>query len=151
MTGRGAVGVLVASLLPPCAAVAGVLVVQVDGQLRASLPWPVDSELCLTWAHSVTGGAVADCFGNRAGQMILTRAYLHDFAAGLGEVAGRGTLRADPYGGYWIEQIDEPIPANSLSLRIGPARVGHTLTGPGIDLDLSALAPDRPARLMLQP
>jgi hypothetical protein len=151
VTARGAVGVLVAALLSPNGAAAGVLVVQIDGQVRARAPWPDDTELCLTWSHSVTGGAVADCFQNRAGQMLLTRAYLHDFAAGLGEVAGRGTVQPAPEGGYWITQINEAIPANSLNLRIGPIRMDHRLTGPGVDLDLSALAPDRPARLMLLP
>lgn len=88
---------------------------------------------------------MADCFVNRAGRLVLDRAYLHDFAAGLGEVRGRGTLVAAPEGGYWIMGIDEALPDNRLTLRIGPARVGHRLG----DLALSELVPDRRATLEL--
>lgn len=98
-----------------------------DGTVVASLPMPQGQEICLRWAHSVTGGAVADCFENRDDHLTLTRSYLHDFAAGLGEVAGRGTLIAAPQGGYWIADIDEPLPGNRLKLRSGSASVGHRL------------------------
>ncbi|ATX67897.1 DUF1850 domain-containing protein [Roseinatronobacter bogoriensis subsp. barguzinensis] len=84
-------------------------------------------EICLHWAHSVTGGDVADCFENRAGHLTLTRSYLHDFAAGLGEVEGRGTLIPDPQGGYWIIEMNEALPDNRLALRTGAADVGHRL------------------------
>lgn len=98
-----------------------------DGAVVASLPMPEGQELCLHWAHSVTGGAVADCFENRDERLTLTRSYLHDFAAGLGEVAGRGTLIPAEQGGYWIADIDEPLPGNRLALRSGSASVGHRL------------------------
>jgi hypothetical protein len=92
---------------------------------------------------------VADCFENRAGQFVLTRAFLHDFAAGLGEVAGRGRLTPATGGGYWIEDIDEPLPGNHLSLRIGSARVAHRLDTTGASLPLSELAPGARAILSL--
>jgi len=98
-----------------------------DGLIIAALPMPQDQEICLHWAHSVTGGKVADCFENRRGQLTLTRSYLHDFAAGLGEVEGRGTLTPAPQGGYWIIEIDEPLPDNRLALRTGSGAVGHRL------------------------
>lgn len=87
---------------------------------------------CLVWNHSVSGGLVADCFDHADGVLILRRSYLHDFAAGLGEVAGRGHLTQSPDGGYWIEGIDEPLP-DGLVLRLGGARVAHRLgPDPGI-------------------
>jgi len=85
-------------------------------------PLPV----CLVWNHSVTGGLVADCLDAEAGALILRRSYLHDAAAGLGEVPGRGRMRSDPRGGYWIEGIDDALP-DGLILRVGSAAVAHRL------------------------
>jgi hypothetical protein len=110
-----------------------------DGSRLAQMPFN-GAEICLRWAHSVTGGAVADCFTAPDGNLTLTRSYLHDFAAGLGEVAGRGTLTSAPEGGYWIVGIDEAIPPPGLRLRIGPARVDHRLTGASGTINLSDLA-----------
>ncbi|WP_234822653.1 DUF1850 domain-containing protein [Palleronia aestuarii] len=95
---------------------------------------------CLEWAHSVTGGAVADCFVNADGRMVLDRSYLHDYAAGLGEVPGRGHVVAAPGGGYWIEGIDEPVPGDALPLRVGGPRVGHRIEAGGQTYDLTARA-----------
>ena len=125
------------------------LKVHTDDNVLATLPLPEGQEACLSWAHSVTGGKVADCFENRAGHLVLTRSYLHDFAAGLGEVPGRGVLISAPEGGYWIEHMDEPMPDNALTLRIGSARVGHRLTTDDTMLPLSELAPGKRARLTL--
>lgn len=85
------------------------------------------AEWCLSWNHSVTGGAVADCFRNDGGRMILSRSYLHDFAAGLGTVEGRGTIRSAPGGGYWIEDMNEPVAGGALVLRVGAPAVAHRL------------------------
>ncbi len=125
------------------------LEISVEGSVLRTLPLPEDQEICLTWAHSVTGGKVADCFENRAGQLVLTRSYLHDFAAGLGEVEGRGKLTSAPGGGYWIEDMDEPLPDNRLHLRVGAPQVGHRLTGREVDIPLSELAPGARAILTL--
>lgn len=119
----------------------------VIGQLR----FETGREICLSWSHSVTGGFVSDCFENRDGILMLTRSYLHDFAAGLGEVAGRGTLRSAEGGGYWIDGIDEAIPGNALPLRVGAPRVGHVLTGSGQRLNLSAMAAGARVNLRLIP
>ncbi|MFD1914211.1 DUF1850 domain-containing protein [Halodurantibacterium flavum] len=93
---------------------------------QPSIRWHIDGEWCLHWSHSVTGGAVADCFVGRDGQLFLTRSFLHDAAAGLGHIPGRGVLRDVP-GGYWIDGIDEPLPGNRLRLRVGGPTVGHEL------------------------
>lgn len=135
-----------------CALPAGADVLKVrlaSGEVLAEWPMEEGHEVCLTWFHSVTGGDVADCFVNDAGRLVLMRSYLHDFAAGLGESPGRGTLSPAPGGGYWIEGIGEVMPGNALALRIGGAAVDHRLALDGKSLALSVLAPGQAARLFL--
>ncbi|PQO22439.1 DUF1850 domain-containing protein [Rhodobacteraceae bacterium WD3A24] len=113
------------------------------------MPLAPGGEVCLRWSHSVTGGAVADCFEIRDGRLTLTRSYLHDFSAGLGHLPGRGIQRAAEHGGYWIEEIDEPVPGNALPLRVGRRSVGHRLTSGERTLSLSDRAAGR--RVTLAP
>lgn len=120
-----------------------------DGAMIARIPVAPGDEVCLRWSHSVTGGAVADCFELRDGRMTLSRSYLHDFSAGLGHLPGRGVQRPAEHGGYWIEQIDEPVPGNALPLRVGGPSVGHRLTAGRAHLDLSGRAAGR--RVVLTP
>lgn len=124
----------------------GVTVIGPDGALIAKIDAPA---FCLHWSHSVTGGAVADCFDTSAGLLILTRTYLHDFAAGLGHIPGRGVQRSAEGGGYWIEGIDEPVPGNALVLRVGAPRVGHRIVAGAQEVLLSALAAGQ--RVILRP
>jgi hypothetical protein len=124
-------------------------VLNADRVMIVETPFSPRAEICLRWAHSVTGGPVADCFENRNGALTLTRSYLHDFAAGLGEVLGRGTLRSAEGGGYWIDGIDEQMPAAGLRLRVGPPRVGHALHTPEGVIDLSAIAANTRVTLQL--
>lgn len=122
-------------------AVAGTLqVVGPEGAVLVAEDVPEDAEWCLSWNHSVTGGPVKDCFVNRDGHMVLDRSYLHDFAAGLGEVLGRGHIDAAKGGGYWIRDMDERIDGDTLPLRVGKPRVDHRLRVGDRIHDLSALA-----------
>lgn len=122
-----------------------------SGEILVALPLPAKAEACLTWAHSVTGGKVADCFTQQDGQLILSRSYLHDFAAGLGEVAGRGRLTPAPDGGYWIVDMAEPIAGNALPVRIGSQSVDHRLTLGDQSFNLSQHASGQAATLRLSP
>lgn len=132
-------------------AAADTLVVETrNGLAIAELAFVSGQEICLSWSHSVTGGQVADCFENRDGVMLLTRSFLHDFAAGLGEILGRGTISAAAEGGYWIDGIDEVIPGNKLLLRVGAPRVGHRLIGAGQRANLSAQAAGARVTLRLE-
>ncbi len=149
--GRPALAALCLLIAAPAAAGDMLHAVGPDGRVLARLPFPRGAEVCLRWAHSVTGGAVADCFRNRDGRMVLARSYLHDYAAGLGEVQGRGTLRPADDGGYWITGIDEVMPRDGLPLRVGPPRVGHRLQGAGQKRDLSAVAANRRVLLRVVP
>ncbi|MGR3756125.1 MAG: DUF1850 domain-containing protein [Tranquillimonas sp.] len=132
-------------------AAAGTLLVEgADGPLL-SLSAPEGAEWCLRWNHSVTGGPVADCFVNSKGRMVLDHSYLHDYAAGLGDVPGRGRVHAAAGGGYEIDDIDEPVPDNALILRVGRPSVDHRLEIGGETFDLSALAANRRVTLRLVP
>jgi hypothetical protein len=60
--------------------------------------------------------------------MVLVRSRLPDFAAGLGHIPGRGRQVSDGDGGYWILDIDEPVPGDAYVLRPGAsAPVDHRL------------------------
>lgn len=121
-----------------------------DARILARLAVPKGQEWCLEWRHSVTHGAVADCFSVDDGLMVLRRSFLHDAAAGLGHLPGRGRQRAAPGGGYWIDAINERLPGNALNLRIGQPRVGHRVTLAGRDaIDLSGRWPGK--RVTLRP
>ncbi len=122
-----------------------------EGQSLGTLPMPQGAEICLSWEHSVTGGPVSDCFENRGGTLVLTRSYLHDFAAGLGEVPGRGTLVSAKGGGYWIVGIDEAMPDDGLPLRVGSREVGHVLRRGDASLHLSRIATGQRVTLILLP
>lgn len=137
--------------LLPLGAMAGTLVVEEGGARLAALPVAEGAEWCLSWNHSVTGGAVADCFVNDGGAMVLERSYLHDYAAGLGEVQGRGRVRAAQGGGYWIEGIGERVVGNALPLRVGRPSVDHRITSGDATLALSARAPGRRVVLRMIP
>lgn len=119
-----------------------------EGAVLARLALGTAGSFCLHWRHSVTGGAVADCFRAAGTGLVLERSFLHDFAAGLGEVPGRGVARAAAGGGYWIEGIDEALP-DGVTLRVGRAGVGHRIEADGGALDLSGMAAGR--RVVLRP
>lgn len=140
--GRPALAALFVVLAAPAQADAILQVVDRDDRTVAQLPFD-GREICLEWAHSVTGGGVADCFVARDGRLVLMRSYLHDFAAGLGEVLGRGTLTSADGGGYWITGIDEVMPSSGLPLRVGAPRVGHRLRQGGDTINLSDLVANR--------
>ncbi len=120
-----------------------------NGATLKTVALDASGEWCLHWNHSVTGGPVADCFEIRSGAMVLTRSYMHDYAAGLGDMPGRGVQRPAERGGYWIEQIDEALPGNALSLRVGNSRVRHRVVHAGREIDLSAFAAGQ--RVTLRP
>ena len=128
---------------------AALVVSEPDGAVLAELPLAPDGRWCLSWAHSVTGGAVADCFRVEGGVMLLERSFLHDFAAGLGTLPGRGTLHSAEGGGYWIEGIDTPLPDATLPLRVGRTAVDHSLSSGAHSLALSRLAPGQ--RVLIRP
>ena len=123
-------------------AAAGELVATLeDGSEIARLPVPEGAGWCVLWHHSVKGFEVSDCYENRAGQMVLVRAHLPDFAAGLDHIPGRGRQVSDGQGGYWILDIDEAVAGNAYILRPGSGIVDHRLQVGDTTVSLSAIAP----------
>lgn len=111
-----------------------------DQRRLVSMPMVIGQTWCVVWNHSVAGFPVHDCYRNRDGRMVLERSHQPDFAAGLGHVQGRGRPVSDGAGGYWIEDIDEPVPGNRYLLRVGSPEVNHRLVSGGTRVSLSELA-----------
>lgn len=101
------------------------------------------------WNHSVEGFEVIDTYENRDGRMVLVRSHQPDFAAGLGHIPGRGHMESDGQGGYWIEDLDEPVPGNAYVLRPGSMRVNHRLRTETGEISLSAQAEHARVRIAL--
>ncbi|WP_192037158.1 DUF1850 domain-containing protein [Halomonas sp. YLGW01] len=121
------------------------------GTLLVSLPMPEGEGWCLEWNHSVEGFPVLDCYRNQQGRMVLERSHQPDFAAGLGHVPGRGRQVSDGEGGYWIEEIQEPVPGDRYLLRVGALRVDHRLIREGRTISLSELAAGQRVSIGLRP
>lgn len=149
-TGGGRFALLLFVMVASGAVQAGTLVATLeDGTQIARLPVPDGSGWCVLWNHSVRGFEVADCYENRGGQMVLVRAHLPDFAAGLDHIPGRGRQVSDGQGGYWILDIDEVVPGNAYFLRPGHAAVDHRLEVGDTIISLSAVAPRARVRIEL--
>ncbi|SFU77221.1 DUF1850 domain-containing protein [Halomonas korlensis] len=124
-------------------------VLDVQGERLLAIPMPKGAGWCLEWNHSVAGFAVLDCYRHRDGRMVLQRSHMPDFAAGLDHIPGRGRQVSDGEGGYWIEDIDEPVPGNAYRLRVGSMNVDHRLVTDSSRVSLSALAADRRVTIRL--
>ena len=121
-----------------------------DGTEIARLPVPEGAGWCVLWHHSVKGFEVSDCYENRGGAMVLVRSHLPDFAAGLDHIPGRGRQVSDGKGGYWILDIDEPVPGNAYVLRPGAGAVDHRLRAGDRTVSLSAVAARERVRIALE-
>jgi len=136
-------------LLPVCAGADALTATREDGTEIARLNVPVGTEWCVLWNHSVKGFPVADCYENQDGRMVLMHAHLPDFAAGLDHIPGRGRQVTDGQGGYFILDINEPVPDNAYILRPGAGTVNHRLQVGDTIVSLSAVAPRERVRIAL--
>lgn len=103
------------------------------GEVLLDAPLADEGRWCVAWNHSVAHFTVLDCYQHRQGQMVLVRSHQPDFAAGLGHIQGRGQQVSDGQGGYWIEAIDEPVPGNRYTLRVGAQAVNHRIVWPDLE------------------
>ncbi len=81
--------------------------------------------------------------------MVLAWSHLPDFAAGLDHIPGRGRQVSDGQGGYFILEIDEPVPGDAYVLRPGVGMVDHRLQVGDTVVSLSAIAPRERVRIAL--
>lgn len=121
-----------------------------DGRVITQLAVPRGAGWCVLWRHSVKGFEVSDCYENQDGRMVLMQSHLPDFAAGLGHIPGRGQQVSDGRGGYFIRDINEPVPGNSYILRPGLLPVDHRLQVGNTVVSLSAVAPRERVRIALK-
>lgn len=115
-------------------------VVTETGKVLLELELADDPVWRVLWNHSVAGFLVTDYYRYAEGKMLLTATRTPDFAAGLGHIPGRGRLESDDEGGYFISGIDEPVPGNRYSLRVGTPRVNHRICHRDTCHSLSAVA-----------
>lgn len=108
-----------------------------DGSPVAELAVPEGVGWCVLWNHSVQLFEVEDCYVNDGGRMVLQRSHLPDFAAGLDHIPGRGRQVSDGRGGYWIEDLNEPVPGNAYVLRTGGPKVDHRLRAGDTEISLT--------------
>ena len=94
----------------------------------------------IRWNHSVTGITVSDYYRWDGATMLLTNSHTPAFDAGLGHIPGRGRLESDGQGGYWILDINEPVPNNTYLLRVGSEQVNHRILHDGQTYFLSNVA-----------
>lgn len=118
-----------------------------DGAELARFDLADDPTWHLAWNHSVTGILVTDYYAFRSGSMLLTHSHTPAYDAGLGHIPGRGREESDGAGGYWIYDLDEPVPGNAYLLRVGSLRVAHTLVHGDVTVNLSALAAGERVRI----
>lgn len=148
MIGGGLAALLLLTTPDPARA-ADLVATREDGAEIARLSVPEGAGWCVLWHHSVQGFEVADCYENRGGHMVLVRSRQPDFAAGLGHIPGRGQQVSDGAGGYWIVDIDEPVPGDAYVLRPGAGPVDHRLVVGDTIVSLSAAAPRERVRIAL--
>ncbi len=118
-----------------------VTVLQVGVEGRGPVFFPVrDGALAeLTWVHSVSAIPVREVFRVEGGELWLEETHNPWFAAGLGEVAGRGRTVAEANHAVAIVDLHER--AEGMALRIGSPEIHHTVRVSGRSCDLSRLAP----------
>ena len=101
----------------------------------------------MRWNHSVTGIEVSDYYRWDGDVMLLTDSHTPAFDAGLGHIPGRGRLENDGHGGYWIYDLDEPVPSNAYLLRVGSEKVNHRILHNGQTYYLSHVASNERVRI----
>ncbi len=121
-----------------------------DHAVLARVPLAHAPEWHIEWRHSVSGVRVRDFYAYRNGTMLLTRSHTPAFDAGLGHLPGRGRAESDGAGGYWILDLDEPVPGNAYALRVGGPAVGHTLVHASGRMNLSELAAGTRVRIGIE-
>jgi len=127
------VGLLLASWPVP-----GMLL-RVNGRPVAWLPLADGEQVALTWVHSVSSIVVKEVFRYQNGTLYFMETHNPWFAAGLGEVPGRGRVVSEA--GHAVAIVDIREPAWDLVFRLGAPEIDHTLWYRGRPFRLSRCYP----------
>jgi hypothetical protein len=117
------------------------------GAVLVDIALTAEREWIIRWNHSVTGILVSDYYRFEGERMLLTASHTPAFDAGLGHIPGRGRVESDGSNGYWIRDIDEPVPGNAYLLRVGGMGVNHRIVHADTTYSLSELAAGKRVRL----
>jgi len=127
-------------------------VVTAAGEVLVEVPLGDDPTWEIAWIHSVARVEVREAFAWRDGTMWLTdQRTPHLDIAGLGHIPGRGEVRPDGEGGFWIARIDQRLAGDVLRFIIGSSHAPTALLHGGRIYDLSATHPGARARIEVTP
>lgn len=121
--------VIAAALVP----IRQVLTISAGGELLAV--WPAEA-VTITYVHSIDHLPIEEDLRVRDGELIVERTRLKEFGAGMGQIEGEGTGRAE--GEWWvIDDLDRVI-GSELHIRAGAIGVDHRITNGDQEIPLSA-------------
>ncbi|MFE1169345.1 DUF1850 domain-containing protein [Nocardiopsis sp. NPDC058789] len=140
--GLGA-ALLVGALLPVWPA----LRLSVDGDRLGHLPLAEGEQFTVSYVHSIDHLPIEENIEVRDGELVADSTRLRQFGAGMGQIPGQGTGRAD--GEWWvIEDMNRHV-GPELAIRVGTASVDHRLRTPDTEVRLSPCLTSR--RVAVEP
>lgn len=140
--GLGA-ALVVAALVPVWPA----LRLSVDGDRLGHLPLAEGEQFTVSYVHSIDHLPIEENIEVRDGELVADSTRLRQFGAGMGQIPGQGTGRAD--GEWWvIEDMNRHV-GPELAIRVGTASVDHRLRTPDTEVRLSPCLTSR--RVAVEP
>ena len=143
-TGAAFVAALVVGVLLP---LWPALRLTVDDDRMGHLPLAAGEQFTIAYVHSIDRLPIEENIEVRDGTLIVDSTRLRQFGAGMGQIPGEGTGRAD--GEWWvIEDMNRDI-GPEVAIRVGVAYVDHRLRTPDAEVRLSPCLTSR--RVVVEP
>jgi hypothetical protein len=119
----------------------------VDGDRMGHLRLAEGELFTIAYVHSIDRLPIEENIGVRDGALIVDSTRLRQFGAGMGQIPGEGTGRAD--GEWWvIEDMNRDI-GPEVAVRVGAAYVDHRVRTPDAEVRLSPCLTSR--RVVIEP
>ncbi|WP_017542275.1 DUF1850 domain-containing protein [Nocardiopsis prasina] len=119
----------------------------VDGDRLGHLPLAEGEQFTVSYVHSIDHLPIEENIEVRDGELVADSTRLRQFGAGMGQIPGQGTGRAD--GEWWvIEDMNRHV-GPELAIRVGTASVDHRLRTPDAEVRLSPCLTSR--RVAVEP
>ncbi|MBQ1081275.1 MULTISPECIES: DUF1850 domain-containing protein [unclassified Nocardiopsis] len=119
----------------------------VDGDRLGHLPLAEGEQFTVSYVHSIDHLPIEENLEVRDGELVADSTRLRQFGAGMGQIPGQGTGRAD--GEWWvIEDMNRHV-GPELAIRVGTASVDHRLRTPDAEVRLSPCLTSR--RVAVEP